>query len=75
MTDQRGELTPYNTCGISDLLFEKLAEVEEANDSHLTVEEMIDSQEGEAISSTIPPPVHDMGQYTGDKTVIFVGTL
>jgi hypothetical protein len=38
---------------------------------------MVESQEGGAISSTTPPPndVYDMGQYTGDKMVIFVGML
>ena len=78
LIDQRDEFIPHYD-GVSDILVDNHANVEEVwtgNDSHLTAEETGNSQGGNTIISTIPPPNdrYDSGLHSGDRTVIFVGT-
>jgi hypothetical protein len=78
--DQRDEPVPHGepTHRVFDLLAEDHAEVEEAwaRNESLTIEAAADLQGGGAITSTVPPPndLHDTSLYSGDRSVIFVGT-
>ena len=60
---------------VFDQLAKDHAEVAEARNESLTTEAAADLQ-GDIITSTVPPPndLHDTSLYSGDRSVIFVGT-
>jgi hypothetical protein len=62
--------------GVSGVLSDKVEGARTGNGSHPNAGEMIDSRGEETITSTSPPPndSRDKALYTGDRTVIFVGT-
>jgi len=78
--DQRDEFVSHSepTHRVFDPLAEDHAVVEEAwtKNESLTTEGAADLQRGNAIASTVPPPndLRDTHLYSGNRSVIFVGT-